>query len=55
MPQRPIHWGINTGKRTLSGNESELVVELLEDLILTNALAYTHQTLPVAPSFKHLP
>ncbi|MFA5547668.1 MAG: TonB-dependent receptor [Porticoccaceae bacterium] len=49
--------GINTGKRTLSGFESELVVELLEGLTLTNTAAYTHQkinevTLPAVPGLQ---
>ncbi|MEA3299404.1 MAG: TonB-dependent receptor [Pseudomonadota bacterium] len=49
--------GINTGKRTLSGFESELVVELLEGLTLTNTAAYVHQkineaSLPPIPGLQ---
>lgn len=34
---------INTGKRTLSGFESELIVELFEGFTISNSTAYTHQ------------
>src|SRR5690606_16039264 len=41
--------GINTGERTLSGFETELVVEPFDGLTLTNTAAYTHQKIEEAP------
>lgn len=35
--------GVNTGKRTLSGFESELVMEPIAGLVLSNSTAYVHQ------------
>src|SRR5690606_8617149 len=41
--------GINTGERTLSGFETELVVEPFDGLTLTHTAAYTHQKIEEAP------
>lgn len=49
--------GINTGKRTLSGFETELMVELLDSLMVSNTTAYVHQkinelSLPPVPGLQ---
>lgn len=41
--------GINTGKRTLSGFESELTVHATDNITISHTAAYTHQKINEAP------